>query len=95
MYNNQKNQYLNISDLNFNSEFYELTDDELSHISGGGLGALGGAVAGAGGSILSNLFHYKEIDWADAAAWGLAGAAGGAIAGSLGGLAGAALAGED
>ncbi len=65
----------------------ELTNEELLAINGGGLGALGGAT----GSILDNVFHSKPIDWRSAGAW----AVGGAIAGSLGGWAGAGLAGAD
>jgi len=65
----------------------ELTDEELLAINGGGLGALGGAT----GSILDNVFHRKPIDWRSAGAW----AVGGAIAGSIGGWAGAGLAGAD
>ena len=73
----------------------ELTDEELSAIDGGAVGALGGAVAGAGGSILDSTFNGQPINWGSVGAWGLAGAVGGGIAGSLGGLAGASLAGED
>lgn len=103
MYNNhetqEKNQHLNISDMDFSSE---LTDDDLNNINGGGLGAAiggaGGLVAGAGGSILDNFFHGKSIDWKSAAAWGIAGAAGGggtgAVLGLFGGPVGSALAGD-
>ncbi len=91
MYNNhktqEKNQCLNISDLDFYSEVHELTDDDLNNTNGSGLGALGGA----GASILDNRLNGKPINWKSAAAWGI----GGAIAGSRGGLLGAALAGED
>jgi hypothetical protein len=91
MYNNhktkEKNQCLNICDLDFYSEVHELTDDDLNNTNGSGLGALGGAT----GSILDNVFNRKPINWRSAAAWGI----GGAIAGSAGGPVGAALAGED
>lgn len=40
----EKNQHLNISDLDFYSEDYELTDD-LNNISGGGLAAAGAGLA--------------------------------------------------
>ena len=73
----------------------ELTNEELLAINGGGLGALGGAVAGAGGSYLDSTLNFQPINWNSVAAWGLAGAAGGAIAGSLGGWVGAGLAGAD
>jgi bacteriocin-like protein len=65
----------------------ELTDEELSAIDGGALGAVGGAT----GSILDNVFNSKPISLRSAGAW----AVGGAIAGSLGGLPGAGLAGPD
>ena len=87
----------NPSDLGLMEEVTneELTDEELSAIDGGALGALGGAVGGAATSILTNTFKGERIDWPSAAAGGLAGAAGGAIGGAFGGLAGASLAGAD
>lgn len=69
-------------------EVYDLTDDESSNITGGGIGALGGAT----GSILDNVFNGEEINWRSAGAWAIGGGIGGAAAG---GLVGAALAGED
>lgn len=91
MYNNhetqEKNQRLNISDMDFYSEAHELTEDDLNNINGGLLGAVGGA----GASILDNVFNGKRINWKSAAAWGI----GGAVAGSVAGPKGAALAGED
>lgn len=97
MYNNhktqEKNQHLNISDLDFYSEVYELTDDDLNNVNGGAAGALGGAIGGAGGSILDNVFHGNSIDWRSAAAWGIGGATGAGIGGAIvGGPVGAALA---
>ena len=79
----------NSSDLGLTEELTneELTDEELSAIDGGALGAVGGAT----GSILDNVFNSKPISLRSAGAW----AVGGAIAGSLGGLPGAGLAGPD
>ena len=82
----------NFSDLEF---MEELTNEELLAIDGGGFGALGGGIAGAGGSILDNTFNGNPINWYSAGAWGLAGAVGGFIAGSPGGIWGAGLAGAD
>jgi hypothetical protein len=73
----------------------ELTDEELLTINGGALGALGGAVAGAGGSLLESTFNNEPISWGSVGAWGLAGAIGGGIAGWGGGPPGASLAGAD
>jgi hypothetical protein len=84
-----------LKDLNSTEQhLVDVTTTELHEVQGGGLGALGGAVAGAGGSILDNKFHGKRVDWKSAAAWGIAGAAGGGIAGSAGGPVGASLSGE-
>ena len=80
----------------------ELTDEELLAINGGGIGALGGAAAGAGNSILTDYFMDRPIDWRSAGAQGAAGAitvgiiggiGGAGISGGWGGLAGASLAG--
>lgn len=91
MYNNhktqEKNQHLNISDLDFYSEGYELTDDDLNNINGGAFGAAGGAI----GSLSADYANGKPLSWRSAYAWAL----GGATAGYLGGLKGAGLAGED
>jgi lactobin A/cerein 7B family class IIb bacteriocin len=73
----------------------ELTDEELQAIDGGGLGALGGGVAGAFGAIYDSQFNGNPVNWRSVGAWGLAGVGGGAIAGMSGGPWGAGLAGTD
>ncbi len=73
----------------------ELTDEELLAINGGGIGALGGAIGGAGTSILTNTFNGEPINWRSAAAGGVGGAVGGAIGGAFAGPWGASLAGAD
>jgi lactobin A/cerein 7B family class IIb bacteriocin len=95
----------NPSDLGIMEEVEELTseellDEELTHeelqaIDGGGLGALGGGVAGAYGAIFDSQFNGKPVNWRSVGAYGLAGAGGGAIAGLAGGAFGAGLAGTD
>ncbi len=37
---------------------------------------IGGAIGGAAGSILSDVFNGEDIDWSDAAAWAIGGAVG-------------------
>ncbi len=89
--------HIQMTDRNFSDleVMEELTDEELLAINGGAFGAVGGGIAGAGGSILDNVFHGKSIDWRSAGAWGLAGVVGRGIAGSFGGPVGASLAGAD
>jgi hypothetical protein len=45
-----------------------------------------GAIGGATGSILDNVFHKKPIDWASAGAWAIGGAVAGSTLGPIGKL---------
>ncbi|HEY9780514.1 MAG TPA: hypothetical protein V6D09_10295 [Leptolyngbyaceae cyanobacterium] len=108
MYNNhktqEKNQCLNISDLDFYSEAHELTDD-LNNINGGVAGAFVGAAAGSiVGDIIESKFpkggkHRKPGiivgKLVAKAAARAGGAALGTAIGLFGGPLGAGLAGED
>jgi bacteriocin-like protein len=109
MYNNhktqEKNQCLNISDLDFYSETHKLTDDDLNNINGGVAGAfVGGAVGSVVGDFIDSKYpkggkHRKPgINVGKFAVKALArggGAALGTALGSFGGPLGAGLAGED
>ena len=102
MYNNhktqEKNQHLNISDLDFYSEVYELTDDDLNNINGGVAGAIVGSVVG---DIIDSKYpkggkHRKPgINVGRIAVKAAARAGGAALGAVLGGPVGAGLAGDD